>query len=361
MGKDRTKQFNCDKCDTVCSYRSALLRHITQKHKNDTPNLYCPKIKCTYNTKRVDVLMRHVAKCDRVDSDSESNITEATEDISIDHSTDGIEDISECESEVQITDIQALYKGDTPPGSEETYPKVILGTLNTSEVCSILHNISLPVTTAQPSHNMMHLKSQRGERANLTIHPQDSSSSSIPMMTTSTSMSTTQVNGTPQHGASHPNMSQQMTGPDTIELSTPSTSTAMPPPGGTPSSIQNTWNISVEDGNTIATKLMESLNANKINPQMDTPTPQAPKAPHVLTAGKYINVNSKPIVRVSVLEFDYQPTPGEIFQVNDKGNLMKIRFTPGTLFQADYEGMLQELYTPVSLTNPQWAQHTAQN
>jgi hypothetical protein len=156
-------------------------------------------------------------------------------------------------------------------------------------------------------------------------------------------------------------MSQQMTNQDTIELSTPSTSSAMPPPGGTPSSTHEPWNISVEDGNAIATKLMESLNTNKTNPQQDTPIPQAPKAPHVLAAGKYINMNSKPIVRVSVLEFDYQPTPGEIFQVNDKGNLMKIGFTPGTLFQADFDGTLQELYTPVSLTSPQWAQHAAQN
>jgi hypothetical protein len=60
-----------------------------------------------------------------VDSDSESNISEATEDISIeDSSTDGIEDISECEIDDQITDIQALYRGDIPPGSEESYPKV---------------------------------------------------------------------------------------------------------------------------------------------------------------------------------------------------------------------------------------------
>jgi hypothetical protein len=55
---------------------------------------------------------------------------------------------------------------------------------------------------------------------------------------------------------------------------------------------------------------------------------------------------SQPIVRVALLDFNFKPTPGEIYQVNSEGHLLKLSLKKGMVFQVNNMGGLQEVTLP---------------
>jgi hypothetical protein len=78
---------------------------------------------------------------------------------------------------------------------------------------------------------------------------------------------------------------------------------------------------------------------------METPEPpptfipvdQPPQDPFV----------SQPVVRVALLDFNFKPTSGEIYQVNSEGHLLKLSLRKGMLFQVNNMGCLQEVPLPL--------------
>jgi hypothetical protein len=83
------------------------------------------------------------------------------------------------------------------------------------------------------------------------------------------------------------------------------------------------------------TTVMEALNTNS--------------SEHLINSSEHL-INAKPIVRVELMDFNYQPNPGEVFQVNAERRLIRLQLTPGSIFQVNMMGCLQELIMPVPLS-----------
>jgi hypothetical protein len=56
----------------------------------------------------------------------------------------------------------------------------------------------------------------------------------------------------------------------------------------------------------------------------------------------------KPQIKMVFYEFDFSPLPGQIFQINESGELELVKFTPGKLYQADYCNSLMEIDLPIN-------------
>ena len=72
--------------------------------------------------------------------------------------------------------------------------------------------------------------------------------------------------------------------------------------------------------------------------ETNTPTPMAKSMEEI---------NVQPIVRVAMMNFDFTPTPGEIYQVNNQGHLLRVIMRPGCVFQVNAKGALQEVDFPL--------------
>jgi hypothetical protein len=51
-------------------------------------------------------------------------------------------------------------------------------------------------------------------------------------------------------------------------------------------------------------------------------------------------------VRVAIFDLSYTPQPGETFQVNNTGQLVRLVTGPGELYQVDWFGFLQPVLLP---------------
>ena len=60
-------------------------------------------------------------------------------------------------------------------------------------------------------------------------------------------------------------------------------------------------------------------------------------------------IKATPVARVAMMDFEYKPATGEIYQVNHQGHLLKLSLTPGTVYQVDNSGLLQEVLMPLPL------------
>jgi hypothetical protein len=58
-------------------------------------------------------------------------------------------------------------------------------------------------------------------------------------------------------------------------------------------------------------------------------------------------VHAMASVRVALFDLSYAPQPGETFQVNGDGQLIKLQTCPGDLFQTDWQGFLQPIILPL--------------
>ena len=109
----------------------------------------------------------------------------------------------------------------------------------------------------------------------------------------------------------------------------------------------------VDDNDSVTEDLIKNYTTEVIDTnEMDTDqyepiTPAETPHPNIpLTDGKVTSLPAqmnnnptesdimmaKPIVRVAMLDFDFKPITGEIFQVNNEGHLIRISLTPGTIF-----------------------------
>jgi hypothetical protein len=57
--------------------------------------------------------------------------------------------------------------------------------------------------------------------------------------------------------------------------------------------------------------------------------------------------NTKPVVKVTLYDFEYQLTPGFLYVVNEHKQLVRVKLNPGTLYQADVDGVLTEIILPL--------------
>ena len=61
-------------------------------------------------------------------------------------------------------------------------------------------------------------------------------------------------------------------------------------------------------------------------------------------------IDATPVVRAALMDFKYRPMMGEVYQVNCQGHLLKLALAPGTIYQVDSNGLLQEILLPLPLT-----------
>jgi hypothetical protein len=59
------------------------------------------------------------------------------------------------------------------------------------------------------------------------------------------------------------------------------------------------------------------------------------------------SIHALAAVRVALFDFSYTPQPGETFQVNGDGQIIKLNTSPGDLFQTDWLGFLQPVILPL--------------
>jgi hypothetical protein len=378
------------------------------KHAPEITFLYCPYEDCSYKTPRGDVLYRHI-NSDKHKSDGSSKDMDMIEtDSAIEIPTPPItqqQDIASpniiADPSLQITgithlsknipDAQSLMSGNLPPGSEYNYPKVIYSTIDTNKFNMLMQQADTRVNQAKeitPAPKIsQECVSQLQATPSLTIGNttgivtistvanNPNFITTPPMMSTSNIgeacviMNGQEIMDTATSAIQQPVLSylplacsstnrqstykgEKITLPTLIQTEQPpqpqieDKEEIISPPGTFNSEEDSVIEDLVLNYTTEIITSEETENSNGIPTQNITASQIQNNQPQEPNNSDNI-IKVKPIVRVAMLDFDFKPTVGEVYQVNGDGHLMRVELNPGTIFQVNYDGNLEKISLPI--------------
>jgi hypothetical protein len=372
------------------------MRH---KHAQNTPYLYCPYKECDYKTTRGDVLYRHfnsdkhkikkkVDETSHANKDIEGTQARIGESNEASTSAKGLSEIIP-QYEVRppmapieppsITDSQAIMAGRAPPGSEN-YSSIVYGTIDTDKLHCLLKNSGPRVNQDTGIDPIPHSSHQcAGPQPILAQVCHTNNSTTITSEDITPNIADNIINNSSEiqfeqyqveNNLKIPNM--QITGQDIINIATAQITNKETLPTlqhthegqeGSPiteslqmptrsEELADESHNSTEDDDTDS--IIEDMIVNyttTIDIMEEETTPDTPETiPRIFNEVTQppVDMNtSTPIVRVALMDFQFKPTPGEVYVVNSEGHLIKMNQNIGSLFQVNALGLLQEVFLPI--------------
>ena len=341
--------IKCEVCDKIFSSKSTFVRHFKQKHSSATFH-YCSA--CTYKTVRSDTLYRHFRKKhtkvvddETIDATPDANII-ATGDIPEPMLINYAAQIYDITDPQQLAGILTTPTGEVPDTTgnlnDATFSAqipVVSGIINPGSVApSILPattatevppaNVNTTTTTSSmntPSaspvgqNDIDDISSDEGDgflpNNNLTIKDYGNINPPPPPISTDYS------DFTPQE-VTLPPCDNNLTDQNGII--------------GLPSTTENA------DITLLASTPPTNLTKDLLVPRTTSSVSQ-PGAGHQTSVAP---------MRVALYDLQYQPGPGEVFQVNNNRQLIKLEVKAGDMFQADWFGFLQPIILPIPIQLP---------
>ena len=116
--------------------------------------------------------------------------------------------------------------------------------------------------------------------------------------------------------------------------------------------IQGSLENKSEDTNTIQNynkNNQEDDNDSSMNDLIDNYTIEIETEEDMTLTPSATLIKATPVTCVAMMDFEFKPATGEIYQVNSQGHLLKLSLKPGTVYQVDHSGLLQEVLMPIPL------------
>ena len=141
----------------------------------------------------------------------------------------------------------------------------------------------------------------------------------------------------------------------TINTQTENTSPTWLPPINSDQEIHNSTSRMQEEDDTdsmiedLVENYTTTFEESEDNPEENIVTPDPNQMIYNQVIQPPQEESGKPIVRVALMDFNFRPTPGEIFVVNPDGHLIKMSLNAGKVYQANNDGRLQEIIFPFPL------------